>query len=159
MRRGSNKTRFEFCLNSHGEIQCMLALSQNIRFAFSFLFFKVSLQFLAMTCKFCNAWRPKQSNFYNALFKLHFAWQYVLQQCFFCMSLFFLHCAQKIRRPGGGLCHFNISIVIFALLRICEISVHFFTLLRQTVFCSVEIAMLWLLCGCILEQCKFYTAL
>ena len=36
-----------------------------------------------MTCKFCNAWRPKQSNFYNALFKSHFAWQNVLQQCSF----------------------------------------------------------------------------
>ena len=42
-----------------------------------------------MTCKFCNAWRPKQSIFYNALFKLHFAWQNVLQQCSFCVSLHF----------------------------------------------------------------------
>ena len=65
-------------------------------FSLIILVFEVSLQFFAMTCKFCNAWRPKQSNFYNALFKLHFAWQNVLQQCsFFACHCIFLHCAQK----------------------------------------------------------------
>ena len=57
--------------------------TQNIRFPLSFLFFRCHCMSFAMTCKFCNAWRPKQSNFNNALFKLHFAWQNVLQQCSF----------------------------------------------------------------------------
>ena len=48
-----------------------------------------------MTCKFCNAWRPKQSNFYNALFKLHFAWQNVLQQCSFLRVIAFFFFALR----------------------------------------------------------------
>ena len=56
----------------------------------------------------------------------------------------------------------KISILIFALLRICELSVHFytgiaiFTLLRKTVFRSVKIAMLWLFFGCILESSEIF---
>ena len=53
----------------------------------------------------------------------------------------------------------KISILIFALLRIRELSVQFlhwnctiFTLLRKTVFCSEKLQMLWLFFGCILEQ-------
>ena len=70
--------------------------SQNIRFPSSFLFFKMSLQFFAMTCKFCNAWRPKQSNFYNALFKLHLRMaKRTPAVFFFACHCIFLHCAQK----------------------------------------------------------------
>ena len=44
----------------------------------------------------------------------------------FCVSLhFFCTAHRKIRRPGGGLCHCKISILIFALLRICELAVQF----------------------------------
>ena len=119
-----------------------------------------------MTCKFCNAWRPKQSNFYNALFKLHFAWQNVLQQCSFLRVIaFFCTAHRKIRRPGGGLCHCKISILIFALLRICEIALQFlhwncnFYTAWKTKFCSVKNCNALSMCDCILEQCIFYTGI
>ena len=120
-----------------------------------------------MTCKFCNAWRPKQSNFYNALFKLHFAWQNVLQQCSFfaCHCIFFALRTEKIRRPGGGLCHCKISILIFALLRICEKAVQFlhwnckFYTASKTEFCSVKIAMLCLCVTASWSSVFFYTGI
>ena len=120
------------------------------------------IAFFAITCKFGNAWCPKQSNFNNSLFKLHFAWENVLQQFFLCVSLhvfalrtkkldvleeaiaklafLFLHCFEFVNYQ----CNFDTGIA-------------FFTLLRKTVFCSVKIAMLWLFFGCILEQCNVYT--
>ena len=116
----------------------------------------------AMTCKFCNAWRPKQSNFYNALFKitLRMAKTYSSSVSFFLRVIaFFALRTEKMRRPGGGLCHCKISILIFALLRICEISVQcftlelqFFTLLGKTVFCSKNcnaLAIFWLHLGAV----------
>ena len=43
--------------------------AQNIRFPSSFLFL-VPLYFFALTCKFCDAWRPRQSIFYNPSLKM-----------------------------------------------------------------------------------------
>ena len=137
---------------------------RNIRFPLSFLFFRVSLQFFAMACKFCNAWRPKQSNFYNALFKLHFAWQNELRQCsFFRVIAFFALRTEKL----------DVQEEVFAIAKQVLLFLHsfefvnyqcnfdsgiaIFTLLRKTVFCSVKIAMLWLFFGCILEPCNFYS--
>ena len=94
------------------------------------------------------------------------AWQNVLQQCSFLRVIaFFCTAHRKIRRPGGGLCHCKISILIFALLRICEIAVQFlhwncnFYTAWKTEFLQCKNCNALSMCDCILEQCIFYTGI
>ena len=86
---------------------------------------------------------------------------------FFCVSLHFFCTAHRtvdVQEEVLAIC--KISILIFALLLICEISVQFlhwndnFYTARKTVFCSVKIALLWLFLAaswhwnCETKQCK-----
>ena len=57
--------------------------------------------------------------------------------------------------PGRCLCHWKISILIFAMLRICALSVHFFTLPEKYVLQCKNCTAL-VMFGRILEQCIFY---
>ena len=112
-----------------------------------------------MTCKFFNAWRPKQPNFYNALFKSHFAWQNVLQQCSFLRVIAFF--ALRTEKLDVQEEVFAIAKKTFLFLHCFEFvkyqcnvytGIENFTLLGKTVFYSVKIAMLWLFFGCILNK-------
>ena len=49
--------------------------------------FCVSLYFFALTCNFCNAWRPSIAEICNPSKKIDFDSQNVLQQCIFCVLL------------------------------------------------------------------------
>ena len=68
---------------------------------------------------------------------------------FFCVPLYFCNAHFYIRRPGRCLCHCKISVLIFAMLRICASSVQFFTLdlhfsCQKSMFRSSKVAMFWL---------------
>ena len=107
---------------------------------------------------FCNAWRPRQSNFYIALFISHFAWQNVLQQCLLLCVIAFL-CNGPRRCP----CHRGRCILFFAMLRICASSVQCFTLDLQFKHCKKKCVLqctnrtALVIIGRILEHCNFYT--
>ena len=75
-----------------------------------------------MTCKYCNAWRPKQSNFYNPLFNSHFDGQNVLHQFFFLrVTAIFALRTDKLDVQEDVFAIAKISILIFAMLRIVYI--------------------------------------
>ena len=69
---------------------------------------------------------------------------YTSSVLFLRVTAFFCIAHRKIGRPGGGLCHCKISILIFALLRICALSVQslhwncIFYIAKKNVFCSVK---------------------
>ena len=129
------------------------ANSQTIRF---------SLPFFALTCNFCNAWRPKQSNFYNAFF---LTTRRMLKrspaESFLRVIAFFAMRTETSDVQEDFIVIMKQAFSFFAMCPNCALSVQFFTLELQfvhcwkSIFCIAKIAMLWLFFGCILEQCFF----
>ncbi len=111
-----------------------------------------------MTCKFCNAWRPKQSIFLQCIVENHTSHgKMYSSSVLFCVSLHFLHCAPKNQTSRRRSLPLQNKHSYFCTASNLWIISAIFTLLRKTVFCSVKNCNDLASFGCILEQCNFYT--
>ena len=97
-------------------------------------FAKVSLHF-ALTCKFCNAWRAKQSHFTSpdSNFELRRVKTYSSGVSCCRVNACFCNAHHPIRRPGRCLCHCK-EAFFFAILRICALSMQAVTV---TAYCTL----------------------